>query len=123
VLVARAAVGRDVLPDALRAAGAAVDVVPVYRTVRAEASRALLGALLAGRRLDLVTFTSSSTVEHYAGLAGALLARAVPCACLGPVTAATARGAGLDVAVEADPYTVAGLVAAIERWNESRDRA
>ena len=117
VLLARAAVGRDVLPRALAEAGALVDVVEAYRTVRCEASRDIVAALVDGGRLDLVTFTSSSTVTHFVALAGLERARAVPAACLGPVTAATAREAGLDVVAEADPYTVDGLVAAIERWH------
>jgi uroporphyrinogen III methyltransferase/synthase len=119
VLLARAAVGRDVLPDALRRAGAEVDVVEAYRTVRCDANRALVTALVDGG-LDLVTFTSSSTVTGFVDLAGPDRARGARAACLGPVTAATARAAGLDVAVEADPYTVEGLVAAIERWSASR---
>lgn len=122
VLLARAAVGRDVLPDALRRAGAIVDVVEAYRTVRCDASRALVAALVDGG-LDLVTFTSSSTVTSFVALAGPEHARATRAACLGPVTASTARAAGLDVVVEADPYTVEGLVAAIERWSASRRNA
>ena len=74
VLVARAEVARDVVPDALRAAGCEVDVVSVYKT--RSPPRALLeglSALLEGGEIDAVTFTSSSTVEH---LCDALEARA-----------------------------------------------
>ena len=110
VLLARAAEARDVLPDGLVDAGWQVDVVPVYRTVRAELSddaRAAVGAA------DVVTFTSSSTVRHFVDLLGV---GAVPptVACIGPVTAATARELGLHVDVEAPTHTIPGLVQALE---------
>jgi uroporphyrinogen III methyltransferase/synthase len=115
-LIARAAVARDVLPDALRAAGAVVDVVDAYRTVRPARSRELLSILLDRGGLDLTTFTSASTVTNFVDLVGARRAAGARAASIGPITSAAAREAGLDVAVEADEYTVAGLVAAIERW-------
>jgi uroporphyrinogen III methyltransferase/synthase len=120
VLVARAAVARDVLPDALRAAGAEVDVVEAYRTVRPDESRDLLATLLDGGRLDLVSFTSSSTVGNFVDLVGAERARRAPAACIGPVTAETARAAGLDVVAVADRYTVDGLVEAVTTWAARR---
>lgn len=109
VLLARAAVARDVLPDGLRATGWEVDVVEAYRTVAAPADPEVLAA--AGRA-DAITFTSSSTVERYLEVAGA---GAVPpvVACIGPITAATARQHGLEVAVEAEVHTIGGLVAAL----------
>jgi uroporphyrinogen-III synthase len=116
VLIARAAVARDVLPDALRDAGAHVDVVDAYRTVRPDGGRELLSTLLESGRADLVTFTSSSTVTNFVALVGPELARVARGASIGPVTTATARDLGVDIAVEAAEYTVPGLVAAIERW-------
>jgi uroporphyrinogen-III synthase len=110
VLLARAAVARDVLPDGLGAAGWDVDVVEAYRTVHPE------GPPAASERVadatDVVTFTSSSTVTGFLRGWGD---RAVPpvVACIGPVTAATARDAGLTVDVEAAAHTVAGLVDAL----------
>ena len=117
VLVARAEVARDVVPDALRAAGCEVDVVSVYKT--RSPPRALLegvSALLDGGEIDAVTFTSSSTVEH---LCDALEARAVELlaktciASIGPITTETAKKRGLRVDVVAEVSTVAGLVTAL----------
>lgn len=116
ILIARAAVARDVLPDALRAAGADVDVVETYRTIRPDGDRDLIAALVDNGALDLVTFTSSSTVTNFVALAGPDRARRTRAACIGPITSATARDAGMEVAVEAATYTVEGLVDAIVRW-------
>ena len=109
VLLARAAVARDTLPDGLRAAGWDVDVVEAYRTVPARPDAALLDAAAAA---DVVTFTSSSTVTRYLEVAGP--DRVPPTvACIGPVTAATAGEAGLTVTVEATEHTIPGLVRAL----------
>jgi uroporphyrinogen III methyltransferase/synthase len=109
VLLARAAVARDVLPDGLTAKGWTVEVAEAYRTVPAEPSPEQL-ARIAGA--DIVTFTSSSTVERFLELAGR---DAVPplVACIGPVTAETARRHGLTVSVEATTHTIGGLVDAL----------
>src|SRR5437762_4288914 len=118
ILIPRAATARDALPAGLRALGAQVDVIPVYETVReAGDGRALAAELLAGR-LDAVTFTSSSTVRHFVELVGREAAGCGRCGTvtIGPVTAATARELGLTVAVEANEYTVPGLVAALVRY-------
>jgi uroporphyrinogen III methyltransferase/synthase len=108
---------RDVLEGGLRARGAHVDVVVVYRTVTpAGAAEALTRALQAGA--DLVTLASPSAVE---GLTGALGGRAaqVCVAVIGPVTEHAARAAGLDVRVVATPFTVEGLLVAIRRHFET----
>ena len=119
VLLPRAAVARDVLPDTLRKAGAVVDVVPVYRTVPPEpADRERLRALLAAREVDVVTFTSSSTVDNLVGALGddaARLLEPLVVASIGPITTDTARRHGLRVAVTAAEYTVDGLIAALTR--------
>jgi len=109
VLLARAAVARGTLPEGLRAAGWSVDVVEAYRTVPATPDPAALDAAAAA---GIVTFTSSSTVTRFLEVAGR--DRVPPLvACIGPVTAATARDAGLTVDVEATDHTVPGLVAAL----------
>src|SRR5690606_28763381 len=118
VLVARAEVARDVVPDALRAAGCEVDVVAVYLT------RSLprpppdtISALLEAGDVGAVTFTSSSTVEH---LSDALEARApvllakTCVASIGPVTTETARSRGIAVDVAANEATLEGLALALE---------
>ncbi|MGH3281962.1 MAG: uroporphyrinogen-III synthase, partial [Trebonia sp.] len=109
VLVARAAEGRDVLPDGLTAAGWNVDLVEAYRTVRVPATEEMARA---ARSADAACFTSSSTVI---GLVEALGVGAVPpvVVCIGPATAATAAAAGLAVAAVADPNTLDGLVDAL----------
>lgn len=109
VLLARARVARDALPEALAARGWAVDVVEAYETV-AVVPTDEQRALVAGA--DAVTFTSSSTVDSFVAAFGV---EGVPpvVACIGPVTAATAIDHGLGVTVEAPVHTVAGLVEAL----------
>jgi uroporphyrinogen III methyltransferase/synthase len=110
VLLATAAGARPVLAEGLRAKGWEVDVVEAYRTVAADPPAP--DVLAAARAADAIAFTSSSTVTRYLELAGP---DAVPpvVACIGPVTAATAEEAGLDVTVVAREHTVAGLVDAL----------
>ncbi len=113
VLVARAAEARDVLPDALAARGAEVDVVALYDTVPESLGADTLEALA---RADYVTFTSSSTVEH---LTGALAEGGVPfpdaarVVSIGPVTSASATERGVRVDVEAERHDIDGLLAAL----------
>jgi len=109
VLLARAEVARDVLPEGLRARGWHVDVVDAYRTVAAAPDSDVLDAVAGA---DVITFTSSSTVERFLEVAGA---RRVPrvVACIGPVTAGTAREHGLRVDVEAAVHSLDGLVDAV----------
>ena len=116
VLIPRAETARGVLPDGLRRLGAIVDVVSVYRIeVARDHDPRVRRRLLAGR-VDAVTFTSSSTVRNFVvllrGATPRALERAVV-ACIGPVTAATAREHGLRVDVVAGTYTIPGLVASL----------
>jgi uroporphyrinogen III methyltransferase/synthase len=125
VLLARAAKARDVVPEALRAAGCRVDVVAVYEThVPPQETVESLARELEQGRIDVATFTSSSTVENFCDLLGpravALLKR-VRVATIGPVTSETARIRGLRVDVVAKEYTVPGLVEALaESYRENR---
>ncbi len=107
VLIPRAAEARDVLPDGLREAGWEVDVVEAYRTVQGRPSDAELEAVAAA---DVVTFTSSSTVTNFLAVCDTV-PRIV--ACIGPITAATARERGLTVDIEATEHTVDGLLDAM----------
>jgi uroporphyrinogen III methyltransferase/synthase len=112
VLLARAELARDVLPDGLTERGYAVDVLPVYRTRAATPDPALVARVREGR-FDAVTFTSSSTVENFCAQ---LETRPEPfpmVVSIGPVTSATARERGLRVDAEADPHTIDGLVATL----------
>ena len=112
VLLVRAAVARDVLPEGLEAKGWRVDVVDAYRT-RPVPPDEQVAAALAGA--EIVTFTSSSTVTNFLASVGAETVPPVVAA-IGPVTAETARAHGLTVDVEADVHTIDGLVDALCAW-------
>jgi uroporphyrinogen-III synthase len=116
ILLARAAVARDVIPDALRDAGAQVDVVDAYRNAMPEgAPEQLRLALEEG--IDAATFTSSSSVTHLAraaeeaGVAWPLAG--VPAVSIGPITSATLRDLGWVPSVEANPSDIFGLISAV----------
>jgi uroporphyrinogen III methyltransferase/synthase len=109
VLLPRAAVARDALPAGLAERGWAVDVVEAYRTVVGQPPPE---ALAAAATASAVTFTSSSTVTNYLAVAGDLPVPPVV-ACIGPITADTARAAGLTVDVVAAEHTIDGLVGAL----------
>lgn len=122
VLLARAAEARDVLPVSLREAGALVDDIAVYRTIPAagddDTGREVLRLLEEGR-LDMVTFTSSSTVRNFVQwLDRVRMLNSSKIACIGPVTAQTARELGLHVDIEAKESTIDGLIDAIRRYEE-----
>ena len=115
VLLPQADIGRQALAEGLAAHGADVHKVTAYRTVTPQDSAARLATLLE-EGVDVATFTSSSTVRNLAALLeGDLKGLAqVKIACIGPVTAAAARDAGLEVDIMATEYTVAGLVEALK---------
>ena len=112
VLLPRAAIARDLVPTELARRGAAVDVVEAYRTVLPESAGGRVREAFR-RRPDCVTFTSSSTVRHFVEAAGAGILRGVPVATIGPVTTATACELGIEVAVQAEVFTVGGLLQAV----------
>ena len=117
VLLARAAETRDVLVRQLEAAGAQVEEVPAYRTRPAGEDAGELRCALAEGRVDVVTFTSSSTVRHFAGLFAPddlrRLLAGVTVACIGPVTRNTARELGLETRIIPTEYTIPALAQAI----------
>jgi uroporphyrinogen III methyltransferase/synthase len=110
-LVARAREGRDVLPDALRARGAAVDVLALYETVPDPLDPAVAQA---ARDADFITFTSASSVRFFLAAAGSLDGNARVCS-IGPATSAELRAHGREPDLEADPHTPDGLLDAIVR--------
>ena len=110
VLVARAAKARDVLPDALRARGAEVDVVALYETVAEEPDPDSLAAAL---EADYVTFTSSSTVKNFLAASGGAMPDNARIVSIGPITSQAVRDAGFEVDAEADEHDVEGLVEAL----------
>jgi len=121
ILLARAQEARDLLPDSLRARGNTVDIAAVYTTIIPPESRELLEKTLREEPVDLVTFTSSSTVKHFVELMEDKMGPgAIPCACIGPITGATAREMGFKVLAEAREYTIRGLVDVILDWYTER---
>ncbi len=122
VLIARAAVARDVLPIELRARGALVDVVEAYRTVPPENLATRTQAIAQGKN-RWITFTSSSTVQNLVDAMGANEFRGCRVASIGPVTSATLRNHGIAVTVEAAEYTAAGLVDAILAYTVAAAKA
>lgn len=118
VLLARAKIARDVIPQELRKLGAQVDVVEAYETVVPRESRARLLAVLkdAKRRPQVMTFTSSSSVRNFMSLIageGARATQGVRTASIGPVTSSTLRELSLPVDIEAKEFTIPGLIEAI----------
>lgn len=115
VLLPQGSLARDGLARGLRAAGATVDAVEVYRTVPETTLPPDVGARIGRGEIDVVTFASPSAVRNLAALLGGTLAplRGATIACVGPTTAEAARAAGLAVDLVADDPSVAGLVAAL----------
>jgi uroporphyrinogen III methyltransferase/synthase len=112
ILLARAEQARDVLPNELAKLGAIVDVAVAYRTVPETEDVSGGLARFKAEGADMITFTSSSTVENFMALKLAL-PPGLKTASIGPVTSATMRELGLRVDVEAEQYDIPGLVAAV----------
>jgi uroporphyrinogen-III synthase len=121
VLLARAAVARDVIPEQLRACGADIHVVEAYRTVIPADSIGLVRALLGERLPDAVTFTSSSTVNNFFALLAAAkmeLPKGLRAVSIGPVTTRTLRQHHWEPAREAVNYDIAGVVEACKQLTD-----
>jgi uroporphyrinogen III methyltransferase/synthase len=117
ILVPRARVAREILPEKLRETGAEVVVAPAYESVPSLEGRDRLAVRIGRGEVDCVTFTASSTVENFIRAFGAedaarLLAQ-TRVACIGPITAETARKHGIRVDAEAREYTIPGLIEAV----------
>ncbi len=118
VLVVRAAVARDALPQTLTAAGATVTIVEAYRNVVPSGSVGALRELFAVGELEAITFTSGSTAVNLKGLldaAGVGVPVGTVLVSIGPVTSKAMREVGLEPTVEAAESTIAGLVEGLER--------
>jgi uroporphyrinogen-III synthase len=111
ILLARAGGARAELPERLRALGAFVTDAELYHSALDEAGAKRLRAHIENDEVDLLTFTSGSTVRYFTQAVGGP-GRAMV-AVIGPMTADAARRCGLRVEIEAEPHTTAGLVAAI----------
>lgn len=114
VLIPRAEEAREILPEQLEGFGAVVDIIPVYRTVSSEKSRAELKEIL--KTIDTITFASSSTVKNFVDMLGEEnlnLLNNIKIACIGPITADTARNLGVKVDIMPREYTIEELVEAL----------
>ena len=117
ILIPRAKVAREVLPQKLREAGAEVIVPPAYQSIPSEEGKDELAKQLESGEVDCVTFTASSTVENFVVAFGereaTRLLEKTRVACIGPITAGTTRKHGIKVDIEAKEYTIPGLVDAV----------
>lgn len=118
ILLARAEVARDILPAELEKFGAEVAVAAAYKTVPAAENAAEIKSKLAAGEIDLVTFTSSSTVENFIAAVGAESLANVKTAAIGPITAGALKNFGVNAEIVAQEFTIAGLVAAIKNFYE-----
>jgi uroporphyrinogen III methyltransferase/synthase len=119
VLIPRAKVARDVLPQELRKQGAQVDVVEAYQTIIPTANRSTFEQNLAERVVEMIVFTSSSTVSNLAEIVQPAslkdLLDQTAIACIGPITARRAEEYGLQVSVQPEQYSIPSLVRAIRQ--------
>jgi len=117
ILLPRADIARRALADELRGGGAFVEEVTAYRNLPAEPDPLVLEQVRQG--VDVITFTSSSTVRNFVLLLGDEapgIVQGAVVACIGPITAGTARELGLPVHLVAEEYTTGGLVEALETY-------
>jgi len=124
ILLPRAAEARDALPRLLEECGAQVDVVPVYRTVLDDSHASAMRERLTSGEIDIITFTSSSTVRNFLKLVGEEVVREHAAkaliACIGPITAQTAADSGLHVDVVAEEFTIEGLLQSLLQHLEAK---
>jgi uroporphyrinogen III methyltransferase/synthase len=116
VLLPRADLARPILVTSLQGMGAEVEEVIAYRTTFASVDDTHIQKVIQNKGLDVITFTSSSTVQNFVSLLGKEqvgLLKDVTIACIGPITAETAASLGLKVDVTAVDYTIDGLVEAL----------
>ena len=128
ILLPRALKAMETLPEMLDDAGAEVIVAPVYQNVPPQGRKDELRAELESGEIDLVTFTSSSTVTNFLTMVDAAdeaelhrLLKGVKIAAIGPVTAETVRKNGLQVDIQPENYTIADMVDAIADYYQPRD--
>ena len=112
ILLARAEVARDVLPDTLKNFGAEVTIAPFYKTLPE------VPAQINFDSIDLITFTSSSTVKNFVAAYGVKVLKKISSAAIGPITAQTLEDFGVTPAVVAEEFTIDGLVEAIKKFYE-----
>jgi uroporphyrinogen III methyltransferase/synthase len=116
-LLPRADIARSLLPDEIARLGGEAVEVDVYRTVLEEAADQEIIQRLVDGDIDLVTFTSSSTVRNFAKILGderlERVKSAARFASIGPITTQTAKELGIPIHTEAEQHDIPGLVDAI----------
>ena len=122
MLLPRAELARDTLPDGLREAGALVDVVTAYSTHLPDAVDAAILQQVRTGDIDAITFASPSTVRNFTTLLGGPLSEKVSVVSIGPITSAALRECGWPVSVEATEYSIDGVVRALSTYAESTNR-
>lgn len=112
VLLPRAEVARDVIPQGLSKLGASVDVVAAYRSVNSGKKKSELVEMIRQGKVDIITLTSPSTAINFLDIMGEdiHLPEYVKIACIGPVTAAAVKELGFKVNIVSKSYTISGLV-------------
>ena len=121
VLIPRAKVAREVLPEELKKAGCNVTVLPVYETKLVQASGDEIIASLDNGDIQYVTFTSSSTVENFFELVSPEVFKQYPdvkIASIGPITSETVKKFGFTPHIEPEEYTIPGLVEELVKDNQ-----
>jgi uroporphyrinogen III methyltransferase/synthase len=120
ILIPRALHGREILPETLRGAGAQVTVAPVYENCPAEVDKEILRAELQNGNVQMITFTSSSTVRNFLAMIDARdqeelqnILSGIKIAAIGPITGKTVTDNGLQVDVQPKEYTIPGLIQSI----------
>lgn len=120
ILIPRALEARMVLVESLRAAGAHVDVVPAYQSVRPPNNTEQIKHLLQARKISVITFTSSSTVKNFVAMFEEAdlpkILEGVVVASIGPITADTARELGIHSDIVPEEYTIPALAQAIVNY-------
>jgi len=114
VLLPRAEIARDIIPESLTTMGAHCDVITAYQTVSSGMTRKDFDRLTEAGAIDIVTFTSPSTVDNFIDMVGkANIPEDTLIACIGPVTKEAAEAAGFTVQIMAQSYTVEGMMDAM----------
>lgn len=124
VLIPRAAVAREVLPEELIKLGASVDVVEAYKTIQPQGKTDEMREMLENKEIDVITFTSSSTVTNFINMFNkeeiSGLVNGVAIACIGPITAETAEKNGLKASIIPENYTIEAFTDAIVDFYQNK---
>ena len=123
ILIPRALHGRKILPETLRGAGAQVTVAPVYENCPAEGDKETLRGELENGGVEMITFTSSSTVRNFLAMLDVenqeelqQILAGIKIAAIGPITAKTVTDNGLQVDIQPEEFTIPGLIQSIVEY-------